>query len=139
MGLVNLDALGRFVETNKRNYVAYRDGLSALRGLRVIPYDDQEQNNYQYVVVEVDEGTAVTRDQLITALHAENVLARKYFWPGSHRMEPYAALYPHAELLLPNTRKVADRVLVLPTGTTVDLGLVETVISIVRLLVGTRS
>jgi len=68
-------------------------------------------------VIEVDETCPTSRDEIVAALQAENILARKYFWPGAHRMQPYQSLYPHAGLLLPNTRKVADRVVVLPNGT----------------------
>ena len=65
-------------------------------------------------------------------LQAENVLARKYFWPGCHRMEPYRSLYPHARLLLPETERVAARVLVLPTGTGVDAAAIETIGGLLR-------
>ena len=50
-------------------------------------------------------------------LHAENVMARRYFHPGVHRMEPYRSLFPDAHRTLPRTEgKRAARVLVLPTG-----------------------
>ena len=48
----------------------------------------------------------------------ENLLVRRYFWPGCHRMRPYRDLHPHAGLLLPHTQAIARRVVVLPTGTT---------------------
>jgi dTDP-4-amino-4,6-dideoxygalactose transaminase len=35
-------------------------------------------------------------------------------------MEPYRSLQPHAGLLLPETERLAQRVLVLPTGTGID-------------------
>ena len=54
---------------------------------------------------------------IVAALHAENVLARKYFWPGCHGMKPYQELFPHAGLMLRNTERVANRVIVLPSGT----------------------
>ena len=34
-------------------------------------------------------GGGRVRDDLVAALHAENVLARRYFYPGCHRLEPY--------------------------------------------------
>ena len=40
-------------------------------------------------------------------LHAENVIARRYFYPGCHRMEPYKSLFPNAGLVLPETEKIA--------------------------------
>jgi len=63
-------------------------------------------------------------------LHAENVVARRYFYPGCHRMEPYRSYFPHADLLLPETEKLCQRVLVLPTGTAVGEAEIGTVCSI---------
>ncbi len=40
---------------------------------------------------------------LVRVLHAENVLARRYFYPGCHEMEPYRSYFPHAGLVLPET------------------------------------
>jgi dTDP-4-amino-4,6-dideoxygalactose transaminase len=47
------------------------------------------------------------------------VLARRYFYPGCHEMEPYHSLFPHAGLLLPETEKLVQRVMSLPSGTAV--------------------
>lgn len=70
--------------------------------------------------MEVDESEAgLHRDTLMRALHAENVLARRYFWPGCHRQEPYRTLYSGIGKNLPHTEAVAERVLALPTGTAV--------------------
>jgi hypothetical protein len=59
-------------------------------------------------------------------------LARRYFWPGCHRMEPYRSHFPHAGLLLPHTEEVARRVLVLPTGTAVGPEEIAGVCGIIR-------
>jgi len=135
MGLVNLDAIDGVIAANRRNHQAYREALSGLIGISLLGYDESERNNYQYVVMEVSEICPVTRDQIIEALHAENIRARKYFWPGCHNMQPYRDLYPHSGLLLPNTQKVADRVVVLPTGTTMDGEMISDVAAVIRVLV----
>ena len=132
MGLTNLDYMDTVIEANRRNYHAYREALSGLPGVRVIEFDEARRNNYQYVIIEVGEDCPASRDQLIAALHAENVLARKYFWPGCHRMKPYRELYPHAGLVLANTEAVAGRVIVLPTGTMVSPSEIGTIAAIVR-------
>lgn len=134
MGLVNLDTIDDVVQANRRNYEIYRDGLNGLPGITLLRYDEAGRNNYQYVVMEVGVDCPVSRDQFLQALHAENILARKYFWPGCHNMKPYRELYPHAGLLLPNTQKVADRVVVLPTGTTMSNETVSIVTAIIRIL-----
>jgi len=135
MGLVNLDAVESVIATNKRNHLTYREGLSGLQGISLLAFDETERNNYQYVVMEVGEECPLSRDRIIEALHAENILARKYFWPGCHNMKPYLDLYPGACLMLPGTEKVADSVVVLPTGTAMDSSMVKAVASVIRVLV----
>jgi dTDP-4-amino-4,6-dideoxygalactose transaminase len=133
MGLTSLDAMDSLVAINKRNYQAYREGLNAVAGVSIIDYSPTDRHNYQYVVVEVDPAKAsLARDELIAVLHAEHVLARKYFWPGCHRMEPYRSLQPNADLLLPVTERVAARIMVLPTGQAVSPATVATICGIMQ-------
>jgi dTDP-4-amino-4,6-dideoxygalactose transaminase len=135
MGLVNFEAIDDVIAVNRSNYQVYREGLADLPGISLLGFDAAECNNYQYVVICVGESCPLSRDQLVEALHAENIRARKYFWPGCHNMKPYRDLYPHAGLLLANTQKVAGEVVVLPTGTAMSREMVETVVSVIRLLV----
>ena len=121
MGLSGLETLDVVVAVNRANYEAYRRELAGLPGLELMTYDEGERGNFQYIVAEVDaETVGLTRDELVRILHAENVIARRYFYPGCHRMEPYRSLQPHAGLLLPETERLAQRVLALPTGTAMD-------------------
>jgi dTDP-4-amino-4,6-dideoxygalactose transaminase len=133
MGLTSLEAMAEIIAANRRNYEAYREGLQGLPGILLKEYDSNERRNYQYIVVEVDETKSVlNRDELVAVLQAENVLARKYFWPGCHRMEPYRSLQPNASLLLPHTEKMAARIMVLPTGQSVGAEDVEKVCFLIR-------
>lgn len=134
MGLVNLRHLDEFVEVNRRNYLAYRDGIQGLPGLSLLSYDEAERNNYQYVVVEVNDDCPATRDEIVAALHGENILARRYFWPGCHRMSPYQALDPNADIVLPNTSRVAARVVVLPNGTAIPAASIATTVAVLNVL-----
>jgi dTDP-4-amino-4,6-dideoxygalactose transaminase len=134
MGLVNLASVDRIVEANRKNYQAYRSGLADIPGLRLFAFDESQRNNWQYVVVEVDPEFGVARDDVVATLHMENILARRYFWPGAHRMSPYRELYPWVDQLVPITNDVASRVIVLPTGTAVSPEDVDVVTSIFRVL-----
>lgn len=136
MGLTNLESMDEFVAVNRRNYQQYQAELADLRGVSLQLYDDGEKNNFQYVVAEIDEReTAIARDQLLEILNAENVLARRYFYPGCHRMEPYCSSSAITSPLLPETERLADRVLVLPTGTAVGPEEIKTISEIIRLVV----
>ncbi len=120
MGITGLESMTSFIKTNRRNYQLYRAETEQMKGLRMVLFDESERNNYQYVVFEIDEDvTGISRDELVQVLNAENVLARRYFYPGCHRMEPYRSYFPHAGLLLPRTEELCERVLVLPTGTAI--------------------
>jgi dTDP-4-amino-4,6-dideoxygalactose transaminase len=118
MGLTSLESFEQCVEHNRRNHQLYRESLAGIMGLSLAGYDESERSNYQYVVVEVTASEAgLNRDQLVELLWAENVLARRYFYPGCHRMEPYRSRQPAA--VLPATDDLAARVLLLPTGSEV--------------------
>jgi dTDP-4-amino-4,6-dideoxygalactose transaminase len=136
MGLTNLESLPEFLETNRLNYLAYRQGLDGITGIRMLEYDRSEKRNYQYIVLEIEEPhTILSRDELQNILWAERVLARRYFYPGCHRMEPYASTTPNAGSRLPVTERLAQRVLVLPTGTAVSPEQIKTICGILRLAV----
>jgi dTDP-4-amino-4,6-dideoxygalactose transaminase len=136
MGLTNLQSMDGFIQVNRRNYQHYQRLLADIPGLSLIRFDQSERCNCQYVVVEVDvQQTGLDRDTLVEVLHAENILARRYFWPGCHRMEPYRTLFPYASEALPHTEAVADRILVLPTGSAVSGEDVETVCGILRVAI----
>jgi dTDP-4-amino-4,6-dideoxygalactose transaminase len=133
MGLAGLDSLDEFIATNKRNYDIYRRELDAVPGVTLMAYDSTEKSNYQYVVVEVDEAEAgISRDAIMETLWAENVLARRYFYPGCHRMEPYRSYFPHAGLLLPETEELVKRVLILPTGTAAESDAIFTICEVMK-------
>jgi dTDP-4-amino-4,6-dideoxygalactose transaminase len=136
MGLGGLESLDEFIAVNRRNYEQYRHELEGTPGITLLTYDAAEKCNYQYIVLEIDEAlTGVSRDHLLEILWAENVLARRYFYPGCHRMEPYRSFFPHAGLLLPETERLADRVLVLPTGTAVGPDDIVKLCGIINLVV----
>lgn len=120
MGLTNLESVQRFVEVNHRNFRTYDKELKDVRGINLLSFDEEEKCNYQYIVIEVDkELTGISRDHIVDVLHAENVLARRYFYPGCHNMEPYRSSFPNSHLFLPNTERIVKKVVSLPTGTNI--------------------
>jgi dTDP-4-amino-4,6-dideoxygalactose transaminase len=134
MGLTSLESLEEIIAVNYRNYKQYKQELASIPGVRMAVFDEAEKSNYQYIVLEIDETiTGITRDDILRILVAENVLARRYFYPGCHRMEPYRSYFPHAGLLLPVTERLANRVLCLPTGQTVGRMEIETICEIIRI------
>lgn len=139
MGLTNLESHADVVTSNIRNHAAYATALAGIPGISLLSYSPHERNSHHYVIIEVDEHCHATRDQIVTALHAENVLARKYFWPGVHKMRPYRDLFPHAGLMLAHTERIAERVIVLPNGTTLPDHAIQNISDIIGACANYRS
>jgi len=114
MGLCQLETLDTTLAKNRSNQAVYAQKLAGVPGIQFRPDCASERRNYQYCVAEVSQW----RDQLLKVLIAENVLARRYFYPGVHKMEPYVSRDP--QLKMPGAEAVASRILVLPTGTAVS-------------------
>ncbi len=135
MGLTSLENMDEFIAVNRDNYERYRKGLEDVPGVRLMEYDSAERLNYQYVVLELDRtATQLTRDELVKVLWAENVVARRYFYPGCHRMEPYRSNQAHVDWgsRLPETISLSERLITLPTGTAVGPEQVEKICDILR-------
>lgn len=124
VGIASLQSFDQFVQVNRRNYQRYSEGLAGAPGVRLIDHPDG--GNFHYVVIEVP---AEVRDDLVAMLHAENVLARRYFHPGCHRHEPYRGTRP----ALPRTESLCARVMTLPTGLAVDQDDVASICALLRL------
>ena len=136
MGLTSLESIAEIIAVNKRNYQMYEQKFADIPGIKLYKYDEAEHNNFQYIIVEIDENKAgISRDLLVKVLNAENVLARRYFYPGCHQMEPYRSYYPHAGLLLPETEKLTQRVMSLPNGTAVNEDMVAEVCELIRFVI----
>ncbi len=136
MGLTSLEGIDAFMETNRLNYGAYRDGLAKVPGLSLLAYDENERCNYQHVVLEVEPDSAgIARDALQRVLWAENVLARRYFHPGVHRMEPYRSQGLGMRRTLVATDHLAARTLVLPNGGDLQPPEVAAICEVIRVAV----
>lgn len=129
MGLTSLESYEQFRQANVRNYACYQEGLAGLPGVRLVGYPAREASNFHYVVVEVEpEDAALSRDELQRVLGQEGVLARRYFYPGCHAVEPYRQ---RARARLPRTDALVERVLSLPTGTAISRAEIEEVCAII--------
>ncbi len=132
MGLSSLRQMPEIIAANQRNHELYKRQLSVLPGVSLALIDETEARNYQYVIAEIS-GAALSRDQLLEVLWAEGVKARRYFYPGCHRMEPYVS--QGRKYQLPVTERLSETVLALPTGTAVTPEDINKVCAIIRLAV----
>lgn len=92
----------------------YEENLQNIAGITLEPLHNVTKSNQQSIVIRVDKSIfGLSRDDLMQALIAENVMARRYFYPGAHRTEQFAK---YAQTPLPNTDMLSEQVLALPIG-----------------------
>jgi dTDP-4-amino-4,6-dideoxygalactose transaminase len=117
MGLASLGAFDGFVAHNRNNFEHYRRRISQIPHLSIVEHSENEKRNFHYIIVRVADDAGISRDAIVKILEQENVLARRYFHPGCHRMEPYKSYYPNAGMLLPVTEKLTEVLFCLPNST----------------------
>jgi dTDP-4-amino-4,6-dideoxygalactose transaminase len=131
---IALMSLEDFPENRKKNetlYRLYEAQLAAIPGLHLLRPTGVSFSNYQYLVCRVDEQElGLPRDLLIDILKAENVIARRYFYPGVHRSIPYSQELPQYLDCLPNTDVVCASAIQFPIGAFVSAQSVERICSI---------
>jgi dTDP-4-amino-4,6-dideoxygalactose transaminase len=136
MGLTSLESMQEFISINRRNYNRYRSNLDGVPGFSLVQYNEKDARNYQYVPVRFNsEKSKISRDDLIKILWKENVLVRRYFYPGCHRMEPYRTIQPQASKDLAETEQLSREIICFPTGQSVSINDIDRMTEIVRLAV----
>lgn len=135
MGLTNLMNVDSVIEGNRRTHQKYTEEVGSIAGIKILSFDNVEQSNFQYIVAELSDELETFRDRIVETLQAENILARKYFWPGVHKMSPYHEIQPDAGECLPVTESIANRVIVFPAGPSIDILAIKTIRRIIELTV----
>lgn len=137
MGITNLREIENFLTTNRENLQAYKEGLDHIPFIRLIGSSSESNNdrfdlNHHYVAVEIMNDFPLSRDDLMEKMRAENVLVRRYFWPGCHRSEPYQSFLQNKKGTLPITESILERILLLPTGNTINTETIKCVLELIR-------
>jgi dTDP-4-amino-4,6-dideoxygalactose transaminase len=133
MALCTLDELPMRVERNREAWGQYQSALTGLPGIELARPAYPKGTNAQYVVASVDQDMCgLSRDQIVSVLWAENVRARRYFFPGCHRSEPYLSEAPEGGWSLPVTDELCQSVFVLPTGESVGQPEIQAIASILE-------
>lgn len=113
MGICNLRHLAEEIAKRGAAVQRYRDRLSGVAGIRLCPVQADVVPNYAYFPV-VFDGFRQTRDEIFEKLKAEDIIARKYFYPLTNGFACYRDLETAGEEKTPVAKYIADRVLTLP-------------------------
>ncbi|MDR1744834.1 MAG: aminotransferase class I/II-fold pyridoxal phosphate-dependent enzyme [Planctomycetota bacterium] len=113
-GLASLPALPERRRRLRAIHDVYRKELAGIAGLRIHDVDAAGRNNYRYFSLFVEEDFPLRRDVVWQVLRRENIMVRRYFHPGCHRMTFYKERDGGGSL--PVADKMLGAILSLPTS-----------------------
>lgn len=113
MGICNLRHVDGEIAKRGAAVKRYRQRLGGIPGIRLCPEQEDVASNYAYFPV-VFDGYKYSRDEVFEKLKAENIVARKYFYPLTNGFACYQALPTAGEDKTPVAKHIAYRVLTLP-------------------------
>ena len=112
MGICNLRHLRQEIAKRKIAAERYDERLSGVPGIRLRRAQEGVSSNYAYYPV-FFEGYKYSRDEIFEKLAAENIIARKYFYPATNAFECYTAL-GYDPAATPVAKRMSQCVLTLP-------------------------
>ncbi|GAB4057517.1 DegT/DnrJ/EryC1/StrS family aminotransferase [Uliginosibacterium sediminicola] len=113
-GLLQLDYIDMVLERRRVVESAYRDRLSGIKGIRLLPQREDVVGNSSYFPVFVTSDYRGGRDALYERLKAYGVHGRRYFYPLISSMPMYRSMPSAQPGRLPIAEMLSAQVLCLP-------------------------
>jgi dTDP-4-amino-4,6-dideoxygalactose transaminase len=132
IALMSLEDFPQNQQKNELLFRQYEKNLNPIPGIKLVQPAGVTFSNYQYVVCEVDEATfGLSRDALIALLKAENINARRYFYPGTHRTIGFSDKLLTDAHHLKTTDRLCLVCMQLPIGAMVDSAIVDIICEVI--------
>lgn len=123
LGLLQLNHVQKYISQREAIDRRYREALAGIDGIRCLAPINGAEANFGYFPILVDPSFGKTRDALFTHLRAQDIVARRYFYPLISEFPMYRGLPSAAPAKLPVATRIARSVLCLPIYP--DIGLDE--------------
>ncbi len=130
MGICNLRHIDEEIAKRRAVVERYRSHLENVEGLQLSPIQENVESNYSYFPVIFDEKVfGSTRNEVLDALAAEGIGARKYFYPLTNTFDCFNGKYD--AMLTPVALHISKRVLTLPLYADLSLEDVDRICEII--------
>ncbi|MCL2089435.1 MAG: DegT/DnrJ/EryC1/StrS family aminotransferase [Oscillospiraceae bacterium] len=113
MGICNLRHIDAEIAKRRVIFDRYAERLCGIPGIKLSIPNGDIKSNYAYFPVVFDR-YRYSRDEIVTKLRAENIFARKYFYPLVSDFECYRDRAGFDSSKTPVAKYIADSVLTLP-------------------------
>ncbi|MDX8353078.1 DegT/DnrJ/EryC1/StrS family aminotransferase [Cognatiyoonia sp. IB215182] len=132
VGLAQLCGIDAVLAERAKVAQRYHDALKDVPDLYCVSPTGLEGHNHYAFPILLRAGYQMDRDTLLARLEAENIFARRYFYPLISDLDPYNTLPSAAPEGLPVAHAVADQVLCLPLFADLDPATQDRIIDLVK-------
>ncbi len=134
LGLVQLNHVKENILKRQQVATRYTQLLTDIKGLRLMPSAaDDTVANYAYFPIFVDEPNyGCSRDSLYEKLKAQNIFARRYFFPLISEFSMYQQLPTSNKENLQEAHKLANSVLCLPIYPELEEQTIVTICNLIK-------
>ena len=113
MGICNLRHIDEYIDSRRKCAERYISRLSGVKGIKICAPQDSVKSNFAYFPVTFDKNEfGLSRDEVADKLAANNIFARKYFYPLTSEFSIVKSLY--GESNTPIAKKISENILTLP-------------------------
>ncbi|OTG85179.1 DegT/DnrJ/EryC1/StrS family aminotransferase [Acinetobacter sp. ANC 4648] len=128
LGLLQLKTIDKTLEARQKIDENYRNFLQNIDGIKCISRLHLEKDNYSYFPIVISERYPLSRDELFEKLKANNVFARKYFYPLMTDLNVYQQFKSEA----PNAKQLSEQVLCLPMYPTLIIEQIQMIVDVIQ-------
>lgn len=130
MGICNLRHLDNEIVKRAKVYDCYNKRLGCVKGIRMCIVQEGVKPNHAYFPVMFDD-YKFTRDDVFEKLKAQNIIARKYFYPLINSFDAYKDYEFYGAEKTPVAKYVSDRILTLPMYADISMEDVDRICDII--------
>jgi len=130
-GLLQLRHVDHAIGLRRRLDARYRERLSGIDGVRLIPLLPGVTQNYSYFPILIEAGFRESRDALLARMQQHGIFARRYFYPLLSNIERYCSLPSAQRDNLPVSNRSAQSVLCLPISPNLGEADVDRIVSVI--------
>lgn len=131
MGICNLRYIDQEIKKRKKVYDRYIEKLSKIDGIKLNYIPSNQQSNYSYFPIVVEEKYGMSRDELFELLEENNYYGRKYFYPLITDLECYRNIYDSS--MTPIAKKISENVITLPMYSDLEMEHIDSICRIIKM------
>ena len=130
MGICNLRHMDYWIQARKKIVDTYRELLNGIPGLQLCSEQPGVKTNYSYFPIVIHEDIfGMTRNEVVTALLEQGIVARKYFYPITSTFECYHGKFDSNDT--PVALAISKGVITLPLYPELPLEMVEKICDVI--------